>query len=39
MEGRLEGVEGRLEGVDNRLGRMEQAQQQILDLLRGRPTG
>jgi DNA anti-recombination protein RmuC len=36
---RLGRVEGRLDGVDERLGRMEKTQEQILDLLRGRPTG
>jgi hypothetical protein len=36
---RLGRIEGRLGGVDERLGRMEKTQQQILDLLRGRPAG
>ena len=37
VEGRLGGVEGRLSGVDGRLERIEETQQQILDLLRARP--
>ena len=46
VEGRLERIDGHLSGVDDRLGRvddrlgsMEEAQQQILQLLRGRPAG
>lgn len=39
MEGRLDGVEDRLTGVDGRLAGIADTQQQILDLLRGRPTG
>ncbi len=39
VDNRLEGVDSRLEGVDSRLERIEDTQQQILDLLRGRPTG
>jgi len=39
VEGRLDSVDGRLEGMDGRLGRMEGTQQQILELLRGRPGG
>jgi hypothetical protein len=36
VETRLEGVDTRLEGVDTRLGRIEETQQEILTLLRGR---
>jgi len=39
MDGRLEGMSSHLSGVDERLGRMEDTQQQILELLRGRPGG
>jgi hypothetical protein len=39
VEDRLTAVDGRLEGVDGRLGSIEGTQQQILDLLRGRPAG
>ena len=35
----LEGMSSHLSGVDERLGRMEDTQQQILELLRGRPGG
>ena len=39
VEGRLERIDGHLSGVDDRLGSMAEAQQQILQLLRGRPGG
>ena len=39
VDTRLEGMGTRLEGMDGRLGRMEGTQQQILELLRGRPGG
>jgi chromosome segregation ATPase len=38
VDTRLEGVDTRLEGVDTRLERMEDAQQEILTLLRGRSS-
>ena len=39
VDGRLDGLDGRLEDLDGRLGRIEGTQQEILDLLRGRPAG
>ena len=39
VEGRLENVDGRLQNVDGRLGRIEDTQQEILALLRGRSSG
>jgi len=39
VDGRLENVDGRLQNVDGRLGRIEDTQQEILALLRGRPSG
>ena len=38
VDGRLERVDGRLDGVDGRLGRIEDTQQEILTLLRGRSS-
>ena len=39
VDQRFDGVDQRFDGLDGRLERIEGTQQEILDLLRGRPTG